>query len=57
MAPLPEHGKQLDIVADMVKVLLRHLRLRFDSYPETAIVLPEQGRENRVRKLESELFA
>ena len=43
MVPLPEHGKQLDIVADMVKVLLRHQGLRFDSYPETTMVLPEQG--------------
>jgi hypothetical protein len=24
MVPLPEHGKQLDIIVDMVKVLLRH---------------------------------
>jgi len=42
MVPLPEHGKQLDIVADMVKVLLRHQGLRFDSYPETTMTLPEQ---------------
>ena len=42
MVPLPEHGKQLDVVADMVKVLLRHQGLRFDSYPETTMTLPEQ---------------
>lgn len=32
MVPLPDPGKQLDIVVDMVKVLLRHQGLRFDSY-------------------------
>lgn len=43
MVPLPEHGKQLDIVVDMVKVLLRHHGLRFDSYHETTIDLPEHS--------------
>lgn len=43
MVPLPEHGKQLDIVVDMVKVLLRHQGLRFDSYHETTIDLPEHS--------------
>jgi Uma2 family endonuclease len=28
MVPLPEHGKQLDIIVDMVKVLLRHQGLK-----------------------------
>jgi Uma2 family endonuclease len=41
MVPLPEHGKQLDIMVDMVKVLLRHQGLRFDSYHETTMDLPE----------------
>jgi Uma2 family endonuclease len=43
MAPLPEHGKQLDIVVDMMKVLLRHQGLRFDSYHETTMELPEHS--------------
>ncbi len=43
MVPLPEHGKQLDIVVDMVKVLLRHQGLRFDSYHETTMDLPEHS--------------
>lgn len=43
MVPLPEHGKQIDIVADMVKVLLRHQGLKFDSYPETTMALPEHS--------------
>lgn len=43
MVPLPEHGKQLDIVVDMVKVLLRHQGLRFDSYHETTMELPEHS--------------
>lgn len=41
MVPLPEHGKQLDVVVDMVKVLLRHQGLRFDSYHETTMDLTE----------------
>ncbi|NEQ22991.1 MAG: Uma2 family endonuclease [Microcoleus sp. SIO2G3] len=43
MVPLPEHGKQLDIIVDMVKVLLRHRELRFDSYHETTMDLPEHS--------------
>ena len=43
MVPLPEHGKQLDIIVDMVKVLLRHQGLRFDSYHETTMDLPEHS--------------
>ncbi|MBD2015951.1 Uma2 family endonuclease [Microcoleus sp. FACHB-53] len=43
MVPLPEHGKQLDIIVDMVKVLLRHRGLRFDSYHETTMDLPEHS--------------
>ncbi|PSN18618.1 hypothetical protein C7271_11610 [filamentous cyanobacterium CCP5] len=41
MVPLPEHGKQLDVIVDMVKVLLRHRGLSFDSYHETTLDLPE----------------
>lgn len=43
MVPLPEHGKQLDIVVDMVKVLLRHQGLRFDSYHETTMASSGQS--------------
>lgn len=43
MVPLPEHGKQLDIIVDMVKVLLRHQGLKFDSYHETTMDLPEHS--------------
>jgi Uma2 family endonuclease len=43
MVPLPEHGKQLDVVVDMVKVLLRHHGLRFDSYHETTMDLPNRS--------------
>jgi Uma2 family endonuclease len=43
MVPLPEHGKQLDIIVDMVKVLLRHRGLAFDSYHETTLDLPEHS--------------
>lgn len=41
MVPLPEHGKQMDIIIDVVKVLLRHQGLRFDSYPEPIMDLPQ----------------
>lgn len=43
MVPLPEHGKQLDIIVEMVKVLLRHQGLRFDSYHETTMDLPDHS--------------
>jgi Uma2 family endonuclease len=43
MVPLPEHGKQLDIIVDMVKVLLPHQGLRFDSYYKTTMDLPEHS--------------
>lgn len=41
MVPLPEHGKQLDIIVEMVRVLLRHQGLKFDSYHETTMELPK----------------
>jgi Uma2 family endonuclease len=43
MVPLPEHGKQLDVVVEMVKILLRHRGLRFDSYHETIMDLPDKS--------------
>jgi hypothetical protein len=43
MVPLPEHGKQLDVVVDIVKLLLLHQGLQFDSYHETTMSLPEQS--------------
>jgi len=43
MVPLPERGKQLDLIVDMVKVLLRHQGLRFDSYHETTIELRDRS--------------
>jgi Uma2 family endonuclease len=43
MVPLPEHGKELDVVVDIVKVLLRYHSLPFDSYHETTIELPGRG--------------
>lgn len=43
MVPRTEHGKELDVVVDLVKVLLRHRSLPFDSYHETSIELPDSG--------------
>lgn len=40
MVPLPEHDKQVDMIVDIVKVLLRHRGLRFDSYYKTSMDLP-----------------
>ena len=32
MSPLPEHGKEIDVIADMVKALLRHQGRDWDSF-------------------------
>lgn len=32
MSPLPEHGKEIDVIADIVKTLLRHQNRDWDSF-------------------------
>ncbi|MBE9005446.1 Uma2 family endonuclease [Fortiea sp. LEGE XX443] len=41
MAPLPEHGRDVSLLADIAKVLLDHLNLRYDSFTPITISLPE----------------
>ncbi|ALF54970.1 hypothetical protein ACX27_22525 [Nostoc piscinale CENA21] len=41
MAPLPEHGRDVSLVADVAKVLLDHLNLRYDSFTPITMSLPE----------------
>ncbi|MEM8778867.1 MAG: Uma2 family endonuclease [Cyanobacteria bacterium P01_G01_bin.49] len=32
MSPLPEHGKEIDVIADLVKIMLRHQGRDWDSF-------------------------
>ena len=32
MSPLPEHGKEIDVIVDIVKALLRHQNIDWDSF-------------------------
>lgn len=32
MSPLPEHGKEIDVIADLVKAMLRHQNRDWDSF-------------------------
>jgi Uma2 family endonuclease len=32
MSPLPEHGKEIDVIADLVKILLRHQGQDWESF-------------------------
>ncbi|MBU7585202.1 MAG: Uma2 family endonuclease [Nostoc sp. TH1S01] len=41
MAPLPEHGRDVSLLADIAKVLLDHLNLRYDSFTPITMSLPE----------------
>ncbi|MEH2464943.1 Uma2 family endonuclease [Nostoc sp.] len=41
MAPLPEHGRDASLLADIAKVLLDHLDQRYDSFTPITMSLPE----------------
>jgi Uma2 family endonuclease len=41
MSPLPEHGRDVSLLADVAKVLLDHLNLRYDSFTPITMSLPE----------------
>jgi Uma2 family endonuclease len=41
MAPLPEHGRDASLVADIAKVLLDHLEQRYESFTPITMSLPE----------------
>ena len=35
MAPLPEHGRKVSVIADVVKVLLDHLGREYEHLPQS----------------------
>ncbi|MBN3897049.1 MAG: Uma2 family endonuclease [Nostoc sp. NOS(2021)] len=41
MAPLPEHGRDASLLADIAKVLLDHLEQRYDSFTPITMSLPK----------------
>lgn len=41
MAPLPEHGRDVSLLADIAKVLLEHLEQRYDSFTPITMSLSE----------------
>jgi Uma2 family endonuclease len=43
MAPLPEHGFDANILADVVKVLLDHLEKEYQAYTPITMKLPERS--------------
>lgn len=43
MAPLPEHGKNADVLPDIIKALLDHQDRLYDSYTPITLILPQAG--------------
>lgn len=43
MAPLPEHGRKANVIADVVKVLLDHLGQEYDAFTPITMELPEES--------------
>ncbi len=43
MVPLPEHGKDASLIADLTKVLLDAQGLEYDSFTPITMTLPESG--------------
>jgi Uma2 family endonuclease len=41
MAPLPEHGRDASLVADIAKVLLDHLEQKYESFTPITMSLPQ----------------
>lgn len=41
MAPLPEHGRDVSLLADIAKVVLDHLNQKYDSFTPITMSLPE----------------
>lgn len=41
--PLSEHGKNVDVLADIVKVLLDHLGREYDSFTPITMEMPEES--------------
>lgn len=43
MAPLAEHGRKANVIADVVKVLLDHLGQEYDAFTPITMELPEES--------------
>ena len=43
MAPLPEHGRKANLIADVVKVLLDHLGQEYEPFTPITLELPEES--------------
>jgi Uma2 family endonuclease len=43
MVPLPEHGKDVSLIADLIKVLLDAQALDYDSFTPITMTLPESS--------------
>ncbi|MEH2037260.1 Uma2 family endonuclease [Nostoc sp.] len=43
MAPLPEHGRKVSIIADVVKVLLDHLGREYEAFTPITMELPQES--------------
>jgi Uma2 family endonuclease len=43
MSPLPKHGRDASLIADIVKALLDHRKLEYDSFTPVTMDLPEEG--------------
>jgi len=41
MAPLPKHGREASLLADMIKVFLEHMGQEYDSFTPITMALPE----------------
>ncbi|MEB3356877.1 MAG: Uma2 family endonuclease [Synechococcales bacterium] len=43
MSPLPKHGRDASLIADIIKVLLDHAGREYDSFTPVTMELPEEG--------------
>ena len=43
MAPLPKHGRDANLIADVIKVLLDHAGREYDAFTPVTMELPEQS--------------
>jgi Uma2 family endonuclease len=43
MSPLPKHGRDASLIADVIKVLLDHIGLEYDSFTPVTMELPEES--------------
>ncbi|HBL62851.1 MAG TPA: hypothetical protein DDZ80_32110 [Cyanobacteria bacterium UBA8803] len=43
MSPLPKHGRDVSLIADVIKVLLDHIKLEYDSFTPVTMELPQES--------------